>query len=75
MRRMIFQKDAQEDQLAPIGFSTRVQVIGTGNVREMSVSEKKPIPGRLGLLQTHPLARARVPKATAENLCGRRKSP
>jgi hypothetical protein len=54
IRRISFQNEAQEAQLEPMGFSIRVHVIGTGNERLMSVDEKNAIPGRLGLVQTHP---------------------
>ncbi len=54
--RISFQNDAQDAHDDPSGFSIRTHEIGTGNELEMSVDEKKAMPGRLGLLQTHPPA-------------------
>lgn len=56
IRRITFQNVAQEFHDVPIGFSILVHSIGTGNDLEMSVDEKKAMPGRLGELQTQPPA-------------------
>lgn len=73
---MSFQNVAQELQEVPIGFSTRVHVIGTGKVLDWSVEENHAIPGKFELLHTQPPdSRSRGPYVSAGNPGASRKSP
>lgn len=56
MRRINFQKVAQLVHELASGFSIRVHRMTTGKSWEMSVVEKKPMPGKFGLLHTQPPA-------------------
>lgn len=54
IRRIRRQNEAQALHDAPMGFSTRVHVIGVGNVWDSSESANQAMPGRTGEVQTHP---------------------
>lgn len=69
MIRISFQNDAQAFWDAPSGRSRGTHVICTGRCRDWSVELVQLIPGRFGLVHTHPAPGAPLyPKATSGNL-------